>query len=177
MGARAARSEASKPRRDASVKTGGNKTPTQLAVGAATGGAMVGLSVTVMRGATAPKPSFSGCNQMMCWGDGTWKVNKAAGDAVPGGGGRGRNNLRPIPTAVGAHSTFKRNPATGELTGHAEWKPNPRNPNGFDQVKRVDTKGDPHFNKVTGEDVPTPHVHEKYDRRDLTRCPSELLTG
>jgi hypothetical protein len=32
---------------------------------------------------------------------------------------------------------------------------------GFDQAKRVDITGDPHFNKATRQDVPTPHVHEK----------------
>ncbi len=50
------------------VRTKGKSagTPTQIAAGAATGGAMVGLSITVMRGATSPKPSFSGCNQMFC---------------------------------------------------------------------------------------------------------------
>ncbi len=70
------------------VRTKGRSTgtPRQLATGAVTGGAMVGLSVTVMRGATAPKPSFSGCNQLMCWGKGTWKVKKGAGDVAPRGG-------------------------------------------------------------------------------------------
>jgi hypothetical protein len=76
------------------VRTKGKSagSPGQLAVGAATGGAMVGLSVTVMRGASAPKPSFSGCNQMICWGDGTWKVNKGAGDAAPTGRSLGRGS-------------------------------------------------------------------------------------
>jgi hypothetical protein len=34
-------------------------------------------------------------------------------------------------------------------------------PRPFDQAKRVDVTGDPHFNKATRQDVPTPHVHEK----------------
>jgi hypothetical protein len=61
--------------------------------------------------------------------------------------------------ARGPHSTFTTDPQ-GRVTGHAEWQPNPKNPSGFDQAKRVDMKGDPHYNKVTGERVPTPHVHE-----------------
>jgi hypothetical protein len=62
--------------------------------------------------------------------------------------------------ATGAHSTW-RTGADGSVTHHAEWAPNPQNPSGFDQVKRVDLQGDPHFNKVTGQDVPTPHTQGK----------------
>jgi len=75
---------------------------------------------------------------------------------------RGKNNLKPESTAEGEHTTFKTN-ASGQVTGHAEWAPNAQNPTGFDQVKRVDTQhAEPtsHVNKVTGEDVPTPHVHD-----------------
>jgi RHS repeat-associated protein len=78
------------------------------------------------------------------------------------GGGRGANKLKPDPNATGPHSTWKTD-AGGNVTGHAEWKPNPQNPSGFDQVKRVDTQhANPHthHNKATGEAVPTPHVHE-----------------
>jgi hypothetical protein len=78
-----------------------------------------------------------------------------------GGSGRGANHLKPDPRAKGQHFTFKTDPQTGKVTGYAEWKPNPQNPSGFDQVKRVDFTGDPHFNKATGQDVPTPHAHEK----------------
>jgi hypothetical protein len=81
--------------------------------------------------------------------------------AAGGGGGRGANHLKPDPSAQGAHSTFKMDPTTGRVTGHAEWQPNPRNPSCFDQAKRVDVTGAPHYNKVTGERVPTPHTHGK----------------
>ena len=30
---------------------------------------------------------------------------------------------------------------------------------GFDKVKRVDLQGGSHYNKATGQDVPTPHTH------------------
>jgi hypothetical protein len=76
------------------------------------------------------------------------------------GGGRGANNLTPDPNTTGPHSTWKTD-ADGNVTGHAEWKPNPQNPSGFDEAKRVDIEGKPHFNKVTGENVPTPHAHGK----------------
>jgi hypothetical protein len=76
------------------------------------------------------------------------------------GGGRAANKLRPNTAAEGAHSTF-RTDVQGNITGHAEWRPNPRNPSGFDQAKRVDLTGDPHYNKATGERVSTPHTHGK----------------
>ncbi len=31
---------------------------------------------------------------------------------------------------------------------------------GFDEIKRVDLYGGTHYNKVTEENIPTPHVHE-----------------
>ena len=77
--------------------------------------------------------------------------------AAASGGGRGKNRLAPDPSAQGPHSTFKRDPNGGKVTGHAEWQPNPRNPSGFDQAKRVDTQyGSSHSHGGTA----TPHVHE-----------------
>jgi hypothetical protein len=78
---------------------------------------------------------------------------------VPGGGGgRGAKNLKPDPGASGPHST-RRTDGNGNTTNHAEWQPNARNPSGFDEVKRVDLQGRSHFNKVTGQNMPTPHTH------------------
>ncbi|MBK9261550.1 MAG: hypothetical protein IPM54_17310 [Polyangiaceae bacterium] len=74
-----------------------------------------------------------------------------------GGAGRGGNRLAPDSSAGGAHSTFKTN-THGKVSGYAEWRPNSRNPSGFDQVKRVDTQ---YANPHTDRGVPTPHVHEK----------------
>ena len=93
-----------------------------------------------------------------------WLAGRAAKRALTGagecvaarGGGRGANNLKPDPNATGPHSTWKTD-ADGNITGHAEWKPNPQNPSGFDQAKRVDTQhANPHthHNKATGEAVP-----------------------
>ncbi|NNC19209.1 VCBS repeat-containing protein [Corallococcus exiguus] len=76
---------------------------------------------------------------------------------VGGDGGRGANNLKPDLRAEGPHTTFKKD-SQGRVTGYAEWQPNPRNPTGFDQAKRVDTQ---HANPHTHNNVPTPHVHEK----------------
>jgi hypothetical protein len=91
--------------------------------------------------------------------------------------GRGGNKLKPVKEAAGPHSTFKRN-QQGKVSGHAEWKPNSKNPSGFDQVKRTDTQyGNPHThrNKVTGENVPTPHTHGKDIPGGVrTADPSEL---
>ena len=60
--------------------------------------------------------------------------------------------LQPDPNATGAHSTFKKGP-NGKITNYAEWTPNPKNPSGFDLVKRVDIFGKAH------NGIPAPHVH------------------
>ena len=75
------------------------------------------------------------------------------------GSGKGSNHLKPNPNAEGDHSTFKKSP-DGTTTNTATYKQNPKNPSGFDEVKRVDVKGGPHKNK-SGQEVSTPHVHEK----------------
>jgi RHS repeat-associated protein len=65
-----------------------------------------------------------------------------------GGAGRGGTKLKPDPGAQGPHSTFKRDPQTGRVTGHAEWDA-AGNP-----VKRTDVTGAAHG------PVGTPHTHE-----------------
>ncbi|QAA31078.1 DNRLRE domain-containing protein [Clostridium manihotivorum] len=74
--------------------------------------------------------------------------------------GRSKNKLKPDPSAQGDHTTFKRNPDTGEITNYETWRPNPKNPTGFDSAKRYDGTGSPHKNPVTGEEL-MPHVHDK----------------
>lgn len=73
---------------------------------------------------------------------------------------RAKNKLSPIGEAVGPHTTLKRG-ADGRVTNYATYKPNPRNPSKFDEVKRVDLKGKAHYDKKTRKVVRTPHVHEK----------------
>jgi RHS repeat-associated protein len=78
------------------------------------------------------------------------------------GGGRGSNNLFPDTSATGEHSTYRQD-SNGNVTTYETWKPNPQNPTGFDSVRRVDTqysKGASHYNKVTGIEIPVPHVHD-----------------
>ncbi len=67
--------------------------------------------------------------------------------------------MKPDSGAQSDHSTFKRD-ADGSITNTATYKRNPQNPSGFDEVKRVDARGASHKNK-SGQEVPTPHVHEK----------------
>jgi len=69
--------------------------------------------------------------------------------------------VAPIKDADGAHTTWKTDPQTGQITRHETWTPNPRNPSGFDKVQSTDLKGAPHINKKTGEAVPTPHTQGK----------------
>jgi RHS repeat-associated protein len=73
-------------------------------------------------------------------------------------------SMRPDPNAGGApHSTYRVDPKTGKVTHYSTWEPstNPQQPAPYNQTKRVDVIGDPHFNKVTGEKVATPHVQGK----------------
>jgi len=90
----------------------------------------------------------------------TGAARAAPTPAPTGGVGRGGTKLGPDPAAEGPHSTFKTDPQ-GKVTSHAEWKSNPKNPSGYDQVKRTDVEGAADYNKATGKDVPTPHTHEK----------------
>jgi RHS repeat-associated protein len=72
----------------------------------------------------------------------------------------GESEISQEPT--GAHSTFGTDQGTGKVT-HYETKQlqtNPQNPNKWETVKRYDGTGKPHFNKKTGDYVPTPHVHD-----------------
>jgi hypothetical protein len=57
-------------------------------------------------------------------------------------------------------STFVRDEA-GRVKKYTTYgRSDPRDPVPFRPVKRFDRDGKPHFNKVTGEYVPTPHVHD-----------------
>lgn len=69
--------------------------------------------------------------------------------------------LAPNPLAEGPHVTFRTDKQTGLVTNYAEWVPNPFHPEGWDLVKRVDLRGEAHYNKVLGIDVPTPHVQAR----------------
>ena len=93
---------------------------------------------------------------------------EGAGGAV----GRGANRLKPDPEATGPHSTFKRG-ADGNVSNHAEYKPNARNPSGSQQVKRVDVSGKEHTNP-DGTVVPTPHVEEAGKKGVRPAQPDEL---
>jgi len=75
--------------------------------------------------------------------------------------GKSKNNMKYDPDATGEHSTFKRDPQSGEITNWQRWyTSDPRNPNPFTPGERYDGKGAGHFNKVTGEMVDTPHVND-----------------
>jgi RHS repeat-associated protein len=75
------------------------------------------------------------------------------------GEGRGKNNRKPDPEATGDHSV-------SNDRGSTTYEKNDRNPSGFQQVKRVDTKG------ASDKGVPTPHVHEGGTVRPAT--PNEI---
>jgi Pretoxin HINT domain len=75
--------------------------------------------------------------------------------------------LEPRSNAVGEHTVFKRDNETGKIRGYEEFVPNtseypkyhnPQFPKSWKSVKRVDLEGAEHYNKITKEYVPTPHV-------------------
>ncbi|MBX7126478.1 MAG: hypothetical protein K1X47_12360, partial [Cyclobacteriaceae bacterium] len=63
------------------------------------------------------------------------------------GEGRGKNNRKPDSDATGDHTV-------SNDRGSTTYQKNEKNPSGFQEVKRVDTKG------KADNGVPTPHVHE-----------------
>lgn len=71
-------------------------------------------------------------------------------------------NIKPDPKAKGPHSVARRN-AKGQVTRYHTYRPNPRNPSGFDPKKKVDARpgGRPHVDPKTKRPVPPPHVQEK----------------
>ena len=85
--------------------------------------------------------------------------------------GRGSNHLAPAEDAVGEHSTFRRGD-DGKISNYATYKTNSMNPTGYDEVKRVDIVGGSHKNKQ-GDEVPTPHVHEKINNVKIVRTAKE----
>jgi RHS repeat-associated protein len=99
---------------------------------------------------------YAYCADPLGWIDPLGLSDTCGSDAP--GGGRAKNKLAPDPTAEGPHTSFKRG-ADGKVSGYETYKPSdPRNPNPWTSEKRVDVTGAPHYNKVTGQDVPTPHV-------------------
>jgi RHS repeat-associated protein len=105
-------------------------------------------------------------------GVGAVRAATKAAEGAAEGAGRAANKLKPVEGAEGAHSTFKRGP-DGKITNTATYTPNPKNPSGFDEAKRVDVTGKPHTNS-DGTKVPTPHVHEAGQKDVRPAKPDEL---
>ena len=131
------------------------------------GGATVaagGVGVTVASGGTlsfAGVPAALGGSAMAAHGakTGVSAVSNLVNQKGRVNASRSDNKLKPNPGANGDHSSIKRDPS-GKTTNTATYKKNPKNPSGFDEVKRVDVTGKPHFDKKTGKSIPTPHVQE-----------------
>ncbi len=99
-------------------------------------GAVVGTGVAVVGGVTAVhgmSTAKNGLSNML--------------NSQGSGQGRGKNNRQPDPAATGDHTV-------SNDKGSTTYQKNDKNPTGFQEVKRVDTKGKAH------NGVPTPHVHE-----------------
>lgn len=93
--------------------------------------------------------------------DGVSIGKKLVTEGMETGGKKGRNKLVPDPDAQGPHSVFRRG-EDGRITHYEEFRPqsNPKNPNPWESTKRFDGEGKPHYNKQTGEQVETPHMHD-----------------
>jgi hypothetical protein len=86
--------------------------------------------------------------------------------------GRAKNKLTPDRIAEGPHTAFKRGP-DGKVSNYATYEPNPHNPSGFQELKRVDVIGKSHRNP-DGTLIPTPHVREPGLRGVRPASPEEL---
>ena len=96
---------------------------------------------------------YAGTNPVLVHNCGT------GGSQADGGFGRGGQRLGPDEAAEGSpHSTFRRDPASGQVNHYTTWEPNSMNPRGYDVAKRYDGVGGSHYNKIDHVDVPTPHI-------------------
>ncbi|MBR7793219.1 hypothetical protein KDM87_11465 [Undibacterium sp. FT147W] len=96
----------------------------------------------------------------------------AVGEGEAKKGGRNANKVSPVTEAEGPHSVMKRD-AAGNTTNTATYNPNPKNPTGHDEVKRVDITGRAHTN-ANRTKVDTPHVHEAGVKDVRPALPEEL---
>jgi RHS repeat-associated protein len=122
---------------------------TEVVVGgttAATG--TVGGVVTSPTGVGAVAGAATTVAGVAVAGHGLNVLKNAVTNMQGSGEGRGKNNRQPDPDATGDHTV-------SNDKGSTTYEKNDKNPSGFQEVKRVDTKGADH------NGVPTPHVHEK----------------
>ena len=133
-----------------------------LGSGAAAGGAAGGV-VTAPTGAGAAAGYAVAAVGVGVAAHGYSTASNAARNLLGDNNGRvearGSNNLKPDPSAGGNHTTFRRDPDTGNVTNSATYKKESRNPSGFQEKKRVDRVGGSHASSKTGQDIPTPHTH------------------
>ena len=73
---------------------------------------------------------------------------------------RTKNKIRPNQDAKESHVVYQRDPVTGEITHYKYYEWNSLNPSHFDEKFGYDANGESHYNKVTEEDVQTPHSHD-----------------
>jgi RHS repeat-associated protein len=114
-----------------------------IAVSASGVGAVAGAPVALGGVAAAAEGTILVVSGAQSFMDQKGRVN-----AQGSGEGRGKNNRQPDKEATGDHTVSNNR-------GSTTYQKNDKNPSGFQEVKRVDTKGGAH------NDVPTPHVHEK----------------
>ena len=62
----------------------------------------------------------------------------------------------------GAFSSEIKRDAAGEIVRYKTFVPNEFSPHGKEPILRFDRYGREHYNKVSGQDIPTPHIHERF---------------
>lgn len=124
------------------------------------GGAVVGCGTTLC---LASAPAIAAGAAVVAGG----VVTTTSGSLALGGNlgiafsRRHQNDLRPDPKAIGPHSTFKRDPATGRITNYETYRPqtNPNNLNPWERILRYDGIGKPHPDTATKQYI-LPHIHD-----------------
>ncbi len=100
------------------------------------------------------------------------------GATPPIDGVRGR--FSPLEEAEGPHTVYRRDQGTGKISHYQTWdaQTNPRNPHPYQPGVRYDGQGPGHFNRATGEQIETPHIHDEAAPGGVRRAtPSEIPGG
>ena len=128
-------------------------------------GATVGVPAATVGGAVAGAGAATAAGGALLMTNGAANSSKGYnyGEKT---GTKSDNKLKPSSEATGDHSSFKTD-GSGKTTNTATYKQNPKNPSGFDEVKRVDVTGKAH------NGVNTPHVQEPKQQVGPAR-PDEL---
>lgn len=105
------------------------------------------------------------------YGDREWIENKGNKES----NSKGKNNIHANPNTSEPHVVYKKDPNTGEITHYTVYDSNPYSPTGLQEGISYHGTGEGHYNKVTGQIVETPHVHDPNTKGGLRKpFPDEI---